>query len=460
MRVLHEVVTQDQNWPQGGDWVPACGMEAVARRICMPYELPGADLRRSRSPSSGWAPLAVLVMAFAAGCDDAAGPPEEVSCQESAEGFPCDRVYLLSHLTVAELGGDESTRLNDIWGWVDPETRREYALVGRTDGTAFVDVTDPERAVYLGVLPMHAGAVAGIWRDIKVYRDHAFIVADGSGNHGLQVFDLAQLRGVTGAPVTFQETAHYPGVASAHNVAINEASGFAYVVGANGGGETCGGGLHMLDIRDPLHPVFAGCYSDSTTGRSNTGYVHDTQCVAYHGPDVKYQGREVCFTASETAIGIVDVSDKAHPLGIATAAYPGTAYTHQGWLSEDQAYFYLDDELDELQKTETRTRTLVWDMRSLDEPVLVREFLGSTPATDHNQFVRGQHVFQANYASGLRVLDIGEPMQPREVGYFDTFTESDEPGFVGAWGNYPFLPSGTIVVSSIREGLFVLRFRP
>lgn len=427
----------------------------------MPRYRPSPDTRRAPSLSRVSAALAALLVVLGAGCKDSAGPAEEVSCYVSAEGFPCNHVYLQSHLTIAELGGDEFTRLSDIWGWTDPQTRREYAIVGRSDGTAFVDVTNPGSAVYLGQLPLHAGARISPWREMKVYRDHAFIVSDGSGDHGVQIFDLTQLRRLSGAPVTLEETAHYAGAASVHNIAINEASGFAYLVGSNSGGETCSGGLHMLDIRDPLHPVFAGCYADSTTGRSGTGYVHDTQCVTYQGPDTRYRGREICFASSETAIGIVDVTDKAHPVRIGLAEYPGTAYTHQGWLTEDQSHFYLDDELDELQKGgASRTRTMVWDMARLDEPILLQEFLGPTSATDHNQFVRGQYVFQANYASGLRVLDISDPTQPHEVGYFDTFAENDDAGFNGAWGNYPFFPSGTIVVSSIQEGLFVLRYRP
>ena len=385
----------------------------------------------------------------------------EHRCDSTAGGFSCQQVDLFSYLPRQDLGAKRGTMLNDIWGWTDPQTKKEYALVGRTDGTSFVDVTDPGHAVYLGDLPMHDGATPGVWRDIKVYHDHAFIVADGSGNHGVQVFDLAELRRVSGTPMRFSESAHYGGVASAHNIAINEASGFAYVVGANGGGETCGGALHMLDIHDPDHPVFAGCHADSTTGMQHTGYTHDTQCVTYAGPDTRFHGHEVCFNASETAIGIADVTDKAHPKSLATASYPNTAYAHQGWLSEDQAYFYLDDEGDEVAGLVPRTRTLVWDVKKLDEPVMVTEFLGTNAASDHNQYVRGHYLFQSNYASGLRVLDIADPTHPREVGYFDTVMAGENvPGFVGSWSNYPYFPSGTIIVSSIREGLFVVRFRP
>jgi choice-of-anchor B domain-containing protein len=308
---------------------------------------------------------------------------------------------------------------------------------------------------------MHAGARANSWRDIKVYRGHAFIVADGAGAHGMQVFDLGQLLTASGRPVTFHETAHYDRIASAHNIVINEATGYAYPVGANGGGETCGGALHMVDIRDPARPTFAGCFADASTGLQRTGYIHDAQCVTYRGPDTRYHGREICFNSSETAVGIADVTDKAKPVPLAVAAYPNTAYAHQGWLTEDQKYFFLDDEGDELAGTVPRTRTLVWDVSRLDEPVLVTEFLGTTSATDHNLYIRGRYMFQSNYVAGLRVIDVADPAHPRETGYLDTVPYGENaPGYAGSWSNYPYFPSGTIVVTSGREGLFVVRHRP
>ncbi|MGH7518230.1 MAG: choice-of-anchor B family protein [Gemmatimonadales bacterium] len=377
------------------------------------------------------------------------------------EIFSCEQVDLEAFLPNAAIGGKRGIMLNDIWGWTDPTTNREYALVGRMDGTSFVDVTDGSNPVYLGNLPLHAGATANLWRGIRVYKDHAFIVADGAGPHGMQVFDLTQLRNVKNAPVTFTETAHYDRIWSAHTIALNEETGFAYPSGNSAGGETCGGGLHMIDVRDPRNPTFAGCYADPSTGLQRTGYTHETQCVVYKGPDSRYHGREICFNSSETAVGIADVTDKKAPKPIAVASYPNTAYTHQGWLTEDQKYFYVNDEGDEIGGLVPRTRTLVWDVSNLEEPVLVKEFLGTTSATDHNLYVRGRYMYQSNYVAGLRVIDISDPVNPRESAYFDTvpFGE-DVPGFAGTWTNYPFFKSGTIVLTSMREGLFIVKHRP
>jgi choice-of-anchor B domain-containing protein len=183
--------------------------------------------------------------------------------------------------------------------------------------------------------------------------------------------------------------------------------------------------------------------------------------VTYRGPDSRYHGREICFNSSETAIGIADVTDKAKPERLAVAAYPGVAYAHQGWLTEDHKYFFLDDEGDELARSVPRTRTLVWDVSRLDEPVLLTEFLGTTSATDHNLYIRGKYMFQSNYVAGLRVVDISDPARPRETGYLDTVPYGENtPGYAGSWSNYPYFKSGTIVVTSGREGLFVLRHRP
>ena len=368
--------------------------------------------------------------------------------------FPCGDVDLMAFLPTREMGGARGSRTNDLWGWTDPQTGREYALVGRIDGTSFVDVSDPINPVVLGDLPTHT--VAATWRDIKVYANHAFIVADGAGDHGMQLFDLTQLRTVENPPVIFEETAHYDGIASAHNIAINEATGFAYAVGANSGGATCGGGLHMIDIQDPLQPTFAGCFSDPLTGRGGTGYTHDVQCVVYRGPDAEHQGKEICFGSNETALSIADVTDKRAPVALAAATYPTVGYAHQGWLTDDHRYFFLDDELDEFRE-QFFTRTIIWDLADLDDPQLLAEHTGTTGAIDHNQYVVGDYLFQSNYASGLRILDISDVANPVEVAFFDVFPANDATTFRGTWSNYPFFDSGVVLVSGREAGLFIVK---
>jgi len=400
--------------------------------------------------------LLTLVMGFslaAQGQGPLAQQGQRIACtDDTALDFACTGIDLLAVVTPRELGAAPGISLNDIWGWTDPETGKEYALVGRTDGTAFVDISDPLNPVYVGELPKHADSQTNIWRDVKVYADHAYIVADGAGWHGMQVFDLTQLRTALDFPVTFEETALYEGFGSAHNIVINEETGYAYAVGASGG-ESCGGGLHMINIQIPDLPRFVGCFTDTGAGR---GYSHDAQCVVYHGPDTEHQGKEICIGANESALSIADVTDKRNPRAIARATYPLVAYVHQGWLTEDHRYFLQNDELDEL-SFGFNTRTLIWDFTDLDDPQLLTEYLGPVAAIDHNLYIRGHYAYLANYTSGLRIVDLSDIEHPQEVGYFDTTPNHSGASFEGAWSSYPFFESGVVVVSSRHEGLFVLQ---
>lgn len=381
-----------------------------------------------------------------------AGKSTAATCQNGFAGaFPCENVDLVAHMdrTALETG---QFRLNDIWGWEDESTGRRFVLQGLEDAVAFVDITDPSMPLYLGRLPLTAGARASVWRDIKVYDNHAFIVADGAGAHGMQVFDLTELRPHRGSPaVEFAALARYEGFGSAHNVVINEGTGFAYAVGSSRG--VCDRGLQMIDVRDPRRPLLAGCFLDARTRR---GYVHDAQCVVYEGPQQQYQGREICFASNEDAISIVDVTDKAQPQALGVGTYPTSGYVHQGWLSEDQRYFYQNDELDERVRG-GNTRTLIWEVSDLSDPQLAAEFVHDTPAIDHNLYIADGFLYQANYTSGLRILDIADPDDPVDVGHFDTTPNDDQTSFNGTWSVYPYFSDGTVALSSRAEGLFLLR---
>jgi choice-of-anchor B domain-containing protein len=423
--------------------------------------------------------IITLAIVLITGCDSADSNSDENLFEEPspsetnlcADTYPCRNITLLANLTPTELLGD---RLNDIWGWTDPQTGKEYALVGLTDRLTFVDISTPAAPQVIGTLPesiidsattmptssnQHDDedeGKAAPWRDIKVFDDHAYVVSDGQP-HGLQIFDLTRLRNVSNPPETFTEDVHFTEFGNAHNIAINEASGFAYVVGSN----RAGGGLYILDISSPKNPVLAGTHADTTVGRASTGYVHDTQCVMYNGPDNDYAGQEVCFNSSETHFVIADVTDKMATSTIAKSTYAGNAYAHQGWLTQDHRYFLLDDELDdELDENNSggSTTTYIWDVQDLDDPQLIGRHEAETISIDHNLYVRDNYVYQANYTTGLRILDVSDigSGSLREVAFFDTFPASNAVQFDGAWSNYPFFDSGIVIVSDISNGLFIL----
>lgn len=366
-------------------------------------------------------------------------------CENGMAGdYPCNGYDLLARLS---LDGLSATSANDIWGWTDPDTGKEYALIGLDNGTAFVDISDTENLIFLGKLP--TATTNSPWRDIKVYQNHAFIGSEANG-HGMQVFNLTQLRNVVNPPGTFSSTTRYTGFGNSHNIVINEESGYAYPVGT-ARDDNFGGGVHFIDIQNPGSPVSAGGYGEN-------GYTHDAQVVTYNGPDTDYTGSEILIGANESRVVIVDVTDKDNPANLSTIQYSNIGYTHQGWFTEDQRFFILGDETDEI-NSGFNSRTLVFDFSDLDNPVLFTTYLGTTSAIDHNGYVKGDEFFLANYSAGLRVLDISDIANANisEKAFFDSFPENNIPLFDGVWSVYPYFDSGKIIISDISSGLFVVQ---
>nr|AOE09982.1 regulator [uncultured bacterium] len=358
----------------------------------------------------------------------------QIPCINGMAGdYPCNGYDLQVFIPCTDFEADNA---NDSWGWTDPDDGTEYALVGLDNGTAFLDISDPINPIYLGKLPTHTSS--SLWRDVKVYNNYAFVVSEAN-NHGMQIFDLTRLRDVSNPPETFTEDAHYGGFGGAHNIVINEETGYAYGVGAD-----YSGGAHFVNIQDPLNPIGEGGYSGS-------GYTHDAQVVVYDGPDSDYAGKEIYIGSNEDKVVIVDVTDKTNPVLISVVTYTNDAYTHQGWFTEDLNYFILGDEIDEL-NFGFNTRNIVFDFTDLDNPQLSFEYSGPTSATDHNGYVDGDKFYLANYKAGMRVIDISDIANGNmtETGYFDVFINGNSAGYDGAWNVYPYFESGNILISSLK----------
>ena len=366
-----------------------------------------------------------------------------------ADIYPCDGYDLMAHIPLEEFNASAG---NDSWGWTDLSTGKEYAIMGLDNGAAFVDISIAHEPVYLGKLPTETSS--STWRDIKVYNNYAFIVADAVGNHGMQVFDLARLRNVANPPVDFSADQVYNGIGSCHNVVINENEEIAYLVGC----DQFFGGPVFVDISNPLDPTDLGGYSAR-------GYTHDAQVVTYNGPDADHLGKDIFigsngnFGGSNTVV-ILDVSDKSNPQFISEIIYPDSRYAHQGWFTEDMHYFIFGDEIDE-PSIGFNTRTLIFDFSDLDNPTLSSEYFGPTAATDHNGYVVGSKYYLANYRAGMRVLDITNISSPTnammEIGYFDTYPDSDSNNSGGVWNVYPYFNSGNIIISDMNRGFFVVK---
>ncbi len=405
---------------------------------------------------------------------------------KAAGAFACQGVDLLAHVDLATLGQE---RLNDVWSWADPATGREYALVGGTAGVSMVDVTDPLRPTVRGLLPARwdgepEGAFWNEWRDMAVGpQDHVYVVSEAFGS-GLQVFDLRRLRTESGVLL---EDGASTAIEWAHNVTTDPDR--PHVVAASGAvgfaqdedghwHAPCPGGLHFFDASVPAEPAWTSCYG----GYGAHGYIHDVQCVTYHGPDGRFHGRNLCLVSSATwvwpdgveiiwpddvgdlfrsTIAVIDVTDVHDVRLLSELEYERDGYSHQAWFTEDHRYALHNDEIDEWAHGDTPTLR-IFDFTNLEEPRLLSTYASGAGGIDHNVFVDGRFAYQATYTTGLQVFDLQRIAQGtiRRVAHFDTVPWTDEAEFWGAWGVTPYFEQpGLVAVSSIDEGLFLLRHR-
>ncbi|MBK8948583.1 MAG: choice-of-anchor B family protein [Flavobacteriales bacterium] len=313
-----------------------------------------------------------------------------------AGGYPCDNIDLLAHMTLAQLGAS-GTQPNaaDLWGWTDPLTGREYAIIGLNNGTAFVDVTVPTAPVRIGNLPSHF-ATSNLWRDVDVAGTWCYIGSELAG-HGLQVFDLTRLRNVLNPPVTFTEDAWTGVIGNSHTLYADKQHPYVYTVGTT---SINNGGLTVFDVTNPLAPVLVGTHTVD-------GYIHENVVHTYSGPDPDHQGKQLSFnfhSGTPDKITIVDVTDKTDMNTLATITYSGARISHQGWLTEDQRYLLMNDEGDETQLGHG-TRTRIFDLLNIDAPVFLGAYTAPIASVDHNLYVHRGAVYESNYTSGLRILD-------------------------------------------------------
>ena len=383
----------------------------------------------------------------------------QVPCVNGLAGnYPCRNMDLLSFMTLEECGCNPTGNTNDVWGWKSPVSGKEYAILGCADVTSFIDVTDPVNPILIGTLATHSES--SLWRDVESLGNWLYVVSEASG-HGMQIFDLNQLDGVANPPVLFAETAHYPGFSNCHTVNVDPVSGYVYAYGTN----TVGGGEHIVDVSDPLNPTYAGGYE-------NSGYTHDGFAWTYDGPDADHQGEEIVIACNGRSgsdndiLVFVNVTDKTDCVLIGEYDYNGEAtigYFHQGWITKNKRYFLMNDELDEMALGNDQqpygTRTHIFNITDLDNVTYEGFYEGTSPAIDHNLYALDQFIYESNYRSGVRVLDairVAES-QLSEVAFFDLYPENDNAQFSGTWSNYPYLPSGIVLATSMYDGMFIVK---
>lgn len=382
----------------------------------------------------------------------------------SVAGMACLNVDLLSHVGSADISAQPGDAA-DVWGFVDLNTNREYAIVGFDIGTAIFDVTDPEN-------PREVGFVDGqrtSWRDIKVYQywnsaqarwnARAYITTDGSTD-GLFVIELSDL------PHRVSRLAYASDFLAAHNVYLTSTDfGTGLAEGDRApsiiiaGSSIASGPYRAYSVGNPDTPRF-----EVMPGSGRADYMHDaaSMIITDSRKDTQCANAvsfcELLFDFNETSVDIWDVTNAGGPVRLSRTTYPNVGYVHSGWPSEDQRYLFVQDELDERDRG-LNTTLRVLDLANLSSPVSAGTWTGPTNAIDHNGFVRGNRYYMSNYSRGLTILDITNVTDLQLVGRLDTFPGSDGTGFVGAWGAYPYFHSGHIAVSDIDSGFYMVADR-
>ena len=387
------------------------------------------------------------------------------ACQDGFAGqFECNRIDLQSRMPASALHANNPS-LNDIWGFVDLNDNREYALVGLTNGTSVVDITNPVSPVLVG----HVPGFLSTWRDLKAYqyfdtdaneyKAYAYVTTEAM--QGMQIIDLTDL------PNSISLVATINDFSNAHNIYIGNidySTGMAlpgldpviYVSGSNAGG----GAFRAYNLTNPIAPELV------SSAPAGTGYVHDvtsmvitdertSQCAFQHNPC------EILIDFNENAVEIWDLTNKDSPFKISSTTYTNVGYTHSGWYSEDKMFVFVQDETDEINYGgNTVLRTM--DISDLANPFISNVYSGPTQAIDHNGFALGDYYYMSNYRRGLTVLNVSDPNQPVEAGFFDTYPtpSANTATFAGAWGTYPYLPSGNVLISDSSYGLFIVTLKP
>ena len=353
--------------------------------------------------------------------------------------FPRNNVTLLSWFSLADFGVPATGNGNSCTGYVSP-SGREYAIYGHSNGTSFVEITQPGNAQLVATIP----GPQSLWRDMRTYSTYCYSVSEGGG--GIQVINLAN---IDAGVVTVAGTVNDDGTAATHTLTIDPVSGYLYRAG---GGNN---GLRIYDVHtNPAAPARVGTWSNV--------YVHEASVFTYtSGPAAGKQVAICCGGLNRgfdsSGLYIVDVTNKSSPVQSSFSTYANTGYCHQAWPSADMQFLYLDDELDD-ENLGITSVTRVFNIANPLSPSFVGTFTSGNTSIDHNQYSRGDKLYQANYRSGLRVWQTSAPgTQTNPVTYatFDTYPDDDDTLFNGLWNIYPYLPSGVVLGSDIERGLFV-----
>ena len=308
---------------------------------------------------------------------------------------------------------------NDVWGYTAPDGH-EFALVGHRSGTYIYDVsTNPHDPIEVGFI---AGATS-TWRDLKTHGYYCYVTNETGG--GMDIISLED-------PFNPYKVGEYTATfTTAHNLFISD--GFAYIFGSNADE----GGCRILSLDNPINPVEVGSWEDD--------YFHD----GFVKNDTLYG----CGIYNGT-LYIIDVSIKSNPINLVEHNYSNYG-CHAVWVTDDSKYVVTGDE-------EAGGYVYIFDIQDFDNINLVSTWypdeVDAEDKSVHNVLIKGDLLYISYYVYGTRILDISDPYNPTEVGYYDWY-----PGqsglYSGNWGTYPLTENGLIYSTDYSgNGFFIMSY--
>lgn len=304
----------------------------------------------------------------------------------------------------------------NIWGYVAPNGK-EYALLGSQSGTAIVDCSNPAQPIERGFIP----GTTSTWRELQTYSHYAYVCTEAAA--GFQVIDLQNpdapvLVGTTGA-ANFN---------NCHTISVDVGAGRVYCNGTNAG-------TVVFDCAaNPANPVYIGAATPSGT----TNYLHDLHVSNGFGyASMIYNGQ----------LRIWDTT--VFPPAVLSNVPTPNAFTHNAWPNASHTLVATTDE---------RAGSVVkfYDITNKSAPIPLGQYTTNPVSIPHNAYIIGNLCHVAWYTEGYILLDISNPNNPVEIASYDTWPGTSG-GFNGAWGVYPFMPSGNIYIMDISTGLYIVR---
>ena len=314
---------------------------------------------------------------------------------------------------------------NEVWGFV--QNGHEFAVIGSTQGTHIFDVTDPENSIIVASINGGSTSSQVVHRDFHTFQGYLYAVADEMDSSTLQIIDIKNLPNSFSVVYDSNDL-----ITRSHNIFIDEANATMYSCGGKINGSP--NNLSLISLDDPENPVLISQYN-------NQGYVHDI----FVKNNIGY------LNCAENGFHIVDFSQPTSPVTLGSLTdYPFKGYNHSGWLSENNIYVFADEN--------HGYKLKVCDVSNVNDIQVLSTILSEVDENSiaHNIIINGNLLYVSHYYDGLWIWDISDPQNVTYVTSYDTYPLENGNSYKGAWGVYPFLPSGNILVSDMQFGLFVL----